>query len=115
MTKTDWRSKFTSAKGKPLWWLVYEDYMASKEWDAKRKRILKRDCGCRVCNHQHELQVHHRTYDRVGDEDMMDLTVLCRECHKTVTRMMRRRRPKGKVFDNVIEAMPSFAEVDNEA
>lgn len=108
---TDWRSKFLSAKGKPLWWITYGDYMASKEWSALRKKILRRDKGCRVCGGVSELHVHHRTYDRVGAEDPSDLTVLCRECHESITRMLRRRRSKGKVFDNIIAAMPRMEAV----
>lgn len=105
----DWRSRFTDKSirlSRAKWWDLYSEYIHSEEWRAKRELVLARDRGCRICGHEHELQVHHRTYARVGDEDLLDLTVLCVDCHKTITRSLRRRKLKGKVFDNVIAPMP---------
>jgi replicative DNA helicase len=36
---------------------------------------------CQVCNSPDKLDVHHRTYERVGQEQLDDLTVLCDRCH----------------------------------
>ena len=39
---------------------------------------------CQLCNlGSVPLNVHHRTYERRGEELDEDLTVLCRECHHT--------------------------------
>ena len=35
----------------------------------------------RLCNGTEGLDVHHRTYDRVGAEELDDLTTLCDRCH----------------------------------
>lgn len=35
-----------------------------------------------LCNSTSWLNIHHRTYDRVGCEDMGDLITLCRSCHE---------------------------------
>ncbi len=61
----------------------YLDYLASPEWRAKRMLALKRaGFCCQLCNYGGApLDVHHRTYARLGDERVEDLTVLCRKCH----------------------------------
>ena len=60
----------------------YRDYLASPEWAEKRQAALQRaEHHCQVCNSPHELQVHHRTYERMCAERPADLTVLCRTCH----------------------------------
>ncbi len=62
---------------------AYEAYLRSPEWQAKRVQALARALNrCQVCNVGTRLDVHHRTYERFGDEDLDDLTVLCRPCHE---------------------------------
>jgi hypothetical protein len=34
-----------------------------------------------VARNPDRLDVHHRTYERVGQEQLRDLIVLCRTCH----------------------------------
>ncbi len=63
--------------------MPYLDYLQTPEWAAKRQQILDRDGHrCRVCNSTEQLNVHHRTYERRGDEDLDDLTTLCQPCHE---------------------------------
>lgn len=60
----------------------YEAYLASGHWAELRDHALHLAChACQVCNSPHDLVVHHRTYERIGNEDIADLTVLCSECH----------------------------------
>lgn len=60
----------------------YSDYLATDHWNKTRLKALKRsDFKCQVCNTSSELQVHHRTYKRLGAEKPSDLTVLCDVCH----------------------------------
>jgi len=104
---TDWKSQLDTVRGKPTWWIVYGNYIASSEWHKKRAKALKRDGGeCRICGSKSRLNVHHKTYLRCGDEDVNDLTTLCDECHKGITSMLRRRRKKyGKnttMFDDCV-------------
>jgi hypothetical protein len=40
-----------------------------------------------------KLEVHHRTYTRLGFEIPEDITVLCDDCHKAVTNVLRRVLP----------------------
>jgi hypothetical protein len=57
-------------------------YYRSEKWQQKRAAALQAaDHCCEVCNSPHELQVHHRTYERLCKELPGDLTVLCRTCH----------------------------------
>jgi hypothetical protein len=62
----------------------YDAYLRSPAW-AARRRVALNAAGHRfqVCNRNQSLDVHHRTYERFGNEDPSDLTVLCRPCHKT--------------------------------
>ena len=62
--------------------MPYYDYLETKEW--KLKALQKKSRAkwkCQLCNSKSELVVHHRTYESVGDEPMVDLTVLCKKCH----------------------------------
>jgi hypothetical protein len=63
--------------------MPYTEYLLTPEWEEKRRQILERDeHRCRVCNSTEQLNVHHRTYERRGNELMSDLTLLCRSCHE---------------------------------
>lgn len=76
-------------------WNTYEEYLASREWREKRTWIL--ECAGHVCSvcgtrlsvclkcefvHQPQLEVHHVSYERVGNEDANDVEVLCYVCHR---------------------------------
>lgn len=64
----------------------YKQYMQSKEWKSRRLQALERDdYRCRVCNSTLRLEVHHRTYKRLGDELSNDITTLCKLCHDIFT------------------------------
>jgi 5-methylcytosine-specific restriction endonuclease McrA len=43
--------------------------------------LLRARNKCELCGKRVPLDVHHRTYDRYGDELVDDLIALCRECH----------------------------------
>ena len=60
-----------------------ENYLRSTHWQIVRAGALDRaDHRCQVCNSKRKLDVHHRTYARLGHEHPADLTVLCRTCHE---------------------------------
>jgi DNA-binding MarR family transcriptional regulator len=64
--------------------MPYEEYLKTPEWQATRARMLKlAGYRCQVCNGKHNgLNVHHRTYERLGEERDSDLVVLCLLCHQ---------------------------------
>lgn len=62
----------------------YAIYLRSREWAARRLERLKSAryaCALNV-SHRSQLEVHHRTYDRIGHELPEDLVVLCARCHR---------------------------------
>lgn len=73
--------------------MTYQEYMRSVAWNKKRFEVLKRDgFQCQTCLSRDALEVHHKTYDRLFNEDMEDLITLCHECHEAITAVIRRRR-----------------------
>jgi hypothetical protein len=75
----------------------YQQYMASEKWRVKRSLILKRDGDrCQTCLSTEDLECHHKTYERLGDELPEDLITLCHECHEAITTVIRRRRYEGR-------------------
>jgi len=60
----------------------YFEYINSPEWKARAEKAKERaGHRCQVCNSPDSLHAHHRTYEHLGDEDPMDITVLCDKCH----------------------------------
>ena len=61
----------------------YLTYLQSQEWKIRRNMALVAfDHRCAVCNSDARLEVHHRTYERLGYELPGDLVVLCADCHE---------------------------------
>lgn len=61
----------------------HHQYIQSKAWQHKRKIALWWASNrCQLCyTDKKPLDVHHRTYCRLGRERLTDLTVLCRYHH----------------------------------
>jgi 5-methylcytosine-specific restriction endonuclease McrA len=60
----------------------YHLYLMSDAWRARREYMIRRaEHKCQVCNRGGKLQLHHRTYARLGHEREADLVVLCAPCH----------------------------------
>lgn len=72
----EWRrSKLTFKK-------AYHKYLETEGWKATRLEALAlADNKCAKCETALCLHVHHLTYERVGNELMTDLQVLCGTCH----------------------------------
>lgn len=61
----------------------YVDYLQTPEWRRRRdERIRAVGRQCQRCAARRDLQVHHLSYERLGDEWDTDLEVLCRSCHE---------------------------------
>ncbi len=62
--------------------MPYSEYLQSSEWQEKRKKALRfAGFKCQLCNSSEKLNVHHRTYERLGQELLGDLITLCNDCH----------------------------------
>jgi 5-methylcytosine-specific restriction endonuclease McrA len=72
----------TDVRTEELRTMDYREYLKTEEWAARRRIVLKRgEWRCQLCNSSRELHIHHRTYERRGNERLADLIVLCRVCH----------------------------------
>lgn len=64
----------------------YRDYLDSEEWrELKLDLLMNRGCRCEECfddKQPNELDVHHKTYERIFNELETDLILLCRRCHR---------------------------------
>lgn len=59
-----------------------EVYLLSEEWKIKRQKVINR-CNniCEGCGEKKVTQVHHITYDHIGNELLFELVGLCDDCH----------------------------------
>lgn len=79
-------------KGQTLIGLIVEDkpanyakYLQTDHWKTTRKAAIDRAGGvCQFCRSTEQLNVHHNTYERLGEELPSDLLVLCQTCHATL-------------------------------
>ncbi len=63
--------------------LTYGEYLKTDWWRHRRERALElAESHCQVCNSPGPLEIHHRTYERLGHERDADLIVLCADCHR---------------------------------
>jgi hypothetical protein len=72
----------------------YQAYIASEDWQKRRKAFLLAFPICIRCGlprwlaviaYDQDLHVHHKNYARVGRELDDDLEPLCRRCHEVET------------------------------
>jgi 5-methylcytosine-specific restriction endonuclease McrA len=71
----------------------YEHYLASAAWRRVRRLALRRArWRCERCGARGQLDVHHRTYRRLGVERPEDVEVLCPSCHEQADTERRTRR-----------------------
>lgn len=67
------------------WWEWYEEYLKTPKWREKARLVLRRAGGrCEGCLLADATQVHHLTYERVGDEMLFDLVAICKPCHDRI-------------------------------
>jgi 5-methylcytosine-specific restriction endonuclease McrA len=61
----------------------YKTYLQSEQWKLIRDTALDLyDNKCILCDSTDNLNVHHKTYKNIGNEDIDDLIVLCKRCHR---------------------------------
>lgn len=71
----------------------YEDYTKSRAWKKKRREYeaIGPRKRCYVCNKpphsRDKLQLHHKTYERLGEELIDDLVWLCGQCHTSAHKL----------------------------
>lgn len=61
----------------------YSAYLKSPEWARKRAMVMRRASNtCEGCATNRAVQVHHKTYEHVGEEFLWELVAVCVECHE---------------------------------
>lgn len=86
----------------------YAEYLQTPAWRERRaERLRFAGHRCEVCNAGGRLEVHHRTYERLGRELMTDLVALCRECHRLFSDRMPKPlpAPRPTATDALVEAI----------
>jgi hypothetical protein len=65
----------------------YLTYIISPQWTARRREHLELcDHWCEICQKQAAVQVHHWTYENLGNENSQDLCAVCVHCHWRIHR-----------------------------
>lgn len=64
--------------------MPYREYLRSPEWRRVRAAaLLRAGNACQLdATHTRDLEVHHNTYERRGQELPSDVVVLCASCHR---------------------------------
>lgn len=71
------------AKPKPLKATDYYSYITSKKWAKRRRRYYATNPNvCKVCGSREDLQLHHISYENLGNEPDKDLVPLCNLHHE---------------------------------
>lgn len=85
------RIETRKARLEALGYRDYPHYLSSPAWHDTRRRYFEsdqpQDC---ICGETYELQLHHLTYERVGEEELTDLTPMCKRCHSMLHELERR-------------------------
>lgn len=72
------------ARLRELGFASYNDYLGSTHWAFIRARYVRKfGRSCEHCGAGGD-HLHHKTYDRLGAEDLEDLIFLCAKCHREV-------------------------------
>ncbi len=77
------RKKRRKQKAKTKFQLKYYEYLQSEQWVQIRIEMLIKYPVCQRCGSEFDLQVHHKNYDHIFNEEPGDLEVLCKRCHKS--------------------------------
>ena len=69
--------------GREQWIAQYNRYLDSQEWKERRRQVLNRAGNvCEGCLSNKATEVHHLTYQNIGDEFLFELVAVCHPCHE---------------------------------
>jgi hypothetical protein len=76
--------------------ITYKSYIQSDEWRRVRERYRasRLPQTCHVCNVA-RVDLHHKTYKRLGNERLTDLVPLCRDHHTEAHTLVRAAWARG--------------------
>lgn len=86
----------------------YTQYSRSNHW--KRIKVLFKHSPfhkgrCYVCGSLKKLELHHKTYERIGREELADFQELCDLCHSLVHNLAMTGKQMGVTIGNAADAM----------
>jgi 5-methylcytosine-specific restriction endonuclease McrA len=95
----------------------YATYISSVEWRIKAYEAKRRaGWACMLCATTMWLEVHHRTYARLGRERPSDLVVLCSHCHRRHHDTLESERAVGTSHEQLtlpfVAVVPSGVELN---
>ncbi len=75
----------------------YAEYLRSKHWKMVKEWFWKTKAKkhCYICGQRNNLNLHHKTYKRLGKERWIDLIYLCERCHHYCHKAINSRPKKG--------------------
>lgn len=74
----------------------YKEYLESPEWaEIKNDLFQIRGRKCERCGSDRFLQIHHKTYIRIFNEEPSDLEILCGGCHRKEHNIVFNKKPKN--------------------
>jgi len=82
----------------------YQSYLRSEHWSQKKRQYLSSNSPkyCLICgNSQYDL--HHLTYERLGNELISDLFPLCRRCHRILHDYTKKKRCGLNNMQHILE------------
>jgi hypothetical protein len=85
--------------------IKYREYLISKKWEGYKNAIhYIYNEECFICNSKEELQVHHKTYDRIYHEDLDDLVLVCSDCHECIhTKLFTKEEAYQYMLDGIYQ------------
>ena len=73
----------------------YSEYLKGEHWTIFSGGMRKKFCFC--CeDKENRLQVHHITYERLGQELPNDVITVCDSCHVCIHELTKNKTPLDK-------------------
>lgn len=99
----------------------YSEYMASAAWHIRRRRWVEDEeqrtgapVCCAVCGSEGWDDLHHLTYDRMGQERHGDMVALCRPHHEQLHRAYDAGRWRHLGYEAVMRRLLRLAREEHE-
>jgi len=67
-----------------------KEYYSSSRWKLLKSIKSNEKKFCSICKSPKGLQLHHKTYERFGEEDLNDLCWVCYLCHEAIHNISNR-------------------------
>lgn len=77
----------------------YVQYLHSDQWKTFARRVKEIwNFRCALgTDHEGRIELHHRTYSRLGHEELNDVIPLCRACHSKLKNALPRYQDREQL------------------